>query len=142
MCLQFPCVPLPAGQLHFAPQTSEVLTEILICILQIRSFFISGKQLHVIVHTKSCWLLIIIFCTWPSLNSLYPPVLKFFQSSALIQSFSFLAINVYLNNIGRMDDFLVDGKPLNTLKVVELKEWLHKRGVKIGKKKKADLILR
>ena len=41
-----------------------------------------------------------------------------------------------------MDDFLVDGKPLNTLKVVELKELLQKRGVNIGKKKKADLILR
>ena len=42
-----------------------------------------------------------------------------------------------------MDDLLVDGKPLNTLKVVKLIiEWLHKRGVKTGKKKKADLILR
>ena len=36
----------------------------------------------------------------------------------------YLYIYVYLNSIGRMDDFLVDGKPLNTLKVVELKEWL------------------
>ena len=41
-----------------------------------------------------------------------------------------------------MDNLFVDGKPLNSLKVVELKEWLHKRGVKTGKKKKADLILR
>ena len=41
-----------------------------------------------------------------------------------------------------MDDLLIDGNPLKTLKVVELKEWLNKRGIKPGKKKKADLILR
>lgn len=41
-----------------------------------------------------------------------------------------------------MDDLLINGKPLKTLKVVEFKEWLQKRGVKTGKKKKADLILR
>ena len=48
----------------------------------------------------------------------------------------------YLDIFVRMGDLLIDGKPLKTLKVVELKEWLHKRGVKTGKKKKADLILR
>ena len=41
-----------------------------------------------------------------------------------------------------MADALIDGRPLKSLKVVELREWLHKRGIKTTGKKKADLVLR
>ena len=41
-----------------------------------------------------------------------------------------------------MADSLIDGRPLKSLKVVELREWLHKRGIKTTGKKKADLVLR
>ena len=41
-----------------------------------------------------------------------------------------------------MADVLIDERPLKSLKVVELREWLHKRGIKTTGKKKADLVLR
>ena len=41
-----------------------------------------------------------------------------------------------------MADAMIDGRPLKSLKVVELREWLHKRGIKTTGKKKADLVLR
>ena len=41
-----------------------------------------------------------------------------------------------------MTDVLIDGRPLKSLKVVKLREWLHKRGIKTTGKKKADLVLR
>ena len=41
-----------------------------------------------------------------------------------------------------MADRITDEKSLQSLKVVELKEWLQRRGVKTSGKKKADLIKR
>ena len=41
-----------------------------------------------------------------------------------------------------MTDALIDGRPLKSLKVVELREWLHKREMKTTGKKRADLVLR
>ena len=41
-----------------------------------------------------------------------------------------------------MPGVLIDGRPLKSLKVVELREWLHKRGIITTGKKKADLVLR
>ena len=41
-----------------------------------------------------------------------------------------------------MADGISNGKDLNRFKVVELKEWLRKRGVKTSGKKKVDLIRR
>lgn len=40
-----------------------------------------------------------------------------------------------------MAECFVDGKPVKSLKVVELKQWLHNRGVKTRGKKKADLVI-
>ena len=37
---------------------------------------------------------------------------------------------------------MIDGKPLYGLKVVELKEWLQRKGIKTSGKRKADLIKR
>ena len=41
-----------------------------------------------------------------------------------------------------MTDVLIDGRSLKSLKVVELREWLLKRGIKTTGKKKVDLVLR
>ena len=41
-----------------------------------------------------------------------------------------------------MADSITDEKSLQSLKVIELKEWLQRRGVKTSGKKKADLIKR
>ena len=41
-----------------------------------------------------------------------------------------------------MADSITDEKSFQSLKVVELKEWLLRRGVKTSGKKKADLIKR
>ena len=41
-----------------------------------------------------------------------------------------------------MTDIVIDGRPLKSLNVVELRELLHKRGIKTTGKKKADLVLR
>ena len=35
---------------------------------------------------------------------------------------------------------MIDGKPLHGLKVVELKEWLQRKGIKTSGKRKTDLI--
>jgi len=41
-----------------------------------------------------------------------------------------------------MEGSIFNGKPLHSLKVVELKEWLQKRGIKTSGMRKADLIKR
>ena len=37
---------------------------------------------------------------------------------------------------------MIDGKPLHGLEVVELKEWLQRKSIKISGKRKANLIKR